>query len=123
MDPSFRILENHDLAIKDGKIMSFSPSGSLDFDARETINAEHCLITPGFINAHTHMPMTYFRGLADDLPLDKWLQEYIWPLESKMVTPEFVYDASLHAAAEMLCNGITLANDMYFHNDRMPMPA
>ncbi len=118
MDPSFRILENHDLAIKDGKIMSFSPSGSLDFDAREIINAENCLITPGFINAHTHMPMTYFRGLADDLPLDKWLQEYIWPLESKMVTPEFVYDASLHAAAEMLCNGITLANDMYFHNDR-----
>ena len=103
---------------REGRKISFSLSGSMDF-MRANHRYRGFLITPGFINAHTHMPMTYFRGLADDLPLDKWLQEYIWPLERKMVTPEFVYDASLHAAAEMLCHGITLTNDMYFHIDRI----
>lgn len=115
MDAGFRILEDHDLAVKDGKILDIFPTGSKDYHAAEEIDATNCLITPGFINAHTHMPMTYFRGLADDLPLDKWLQEYIWPLEARMITTDFVYDASLHAATEMLMHGITLANDMYFH--------
>jgi 5-methylthioadenosine/S-adenosylhomocysteine deaminase len=119
MDESFRILEDHDMAIKDGKILDICPAGSKEYHAAEELEAEGCLITPGFINAHTHMPMTYFRGLADDLPLDRWLQEYIWPLEAKMISPEFVYDASLHAASEMLTHGITLANDMYFYLDQI----
>lgn len=115
MDGEYRILEDHVLVIKDGQILDLCPQGQHHYSAQSIIDASSCLITPGFINAHTHMPMTYFRGLADDLPLDRWLQSYIWPLEAKMITPEFVHDASLHAAAEMLCNGITLANDMYFH--------
>ena len=123
MDAGFRILEDHVLAIKDGRILGFTPIGTKDYEAKKVIDASGCLITPGFINAHTHMPMTYFRGLADDLPLYKWLHEYIWPLEAKMVNAEFVYDAALHATAEMLCNGITLANDMYFHKDQIAAAA
>lgn len=119
MDEDFRILDHHQIAIKDGKILAITPLDDPKYSAVQELDASDCLITPGFINAHTHMPMTYFRGLADDLPLDDWLQKYIWPMEARMLTPDFVYDASLHAAAEMISNGITLANDMYFHIDRI----
>ncbi|GAB1365817.1 amidohydrolase family protein [Candidatus Cloacimonadaceae bacterium] len=115
MDGQSQVLENHSLGINKGKIAAIFPAGSSSFWAKEKINAQNCLVTPGLINAHSHLPMTYFRGLADDLPLQKWLQEYIWPLEAKLVNPEFVYDATLHGAAEMLKNGISTTNDMYFH--------
>lgn len=115
MDGQFRVLDSHTLGINRGKIAAIFPSGSSSYWAKEKINAQNCLVTPGLINAHSHLPMTYFRGLADDLPLQTWLQEYIWPLEAKLVTPEFVYDATLHGAAEMLKNGISTTNDMYFH--------
>ncbi len=115
MDSNFRVLENHCLGINQGRIAAIFPSGSSSFWAKEKLNGQNCLVTPGLINAHSHLPMTYFRGLADDLPLQKWLQELIWPLEAKLVNPEFVYDAALHAAAEMLKNGISTTNDMYFH--------
>jgi 5-methylthioadenosine/S-adenosylhomocysteine deaminase len=115
MDGQFQVLENHSVGINKGKIAAIFHAGSVSYWAKEKINAQNCLVTPGLINAHSHLPMTYFRGLADDLPLQKWLQEYIWPLEAKLVNPEFVYDATLHGAAEMLKNGISTTNDMYFH--------
>ncbi len=120
MDPQFRVLEEHFIAIDSGKILDILPLARLkDFKTKNKIDASGCLVTPGFVNAHTHVPMSYFRGLADDLPLDKWLNDYIWPLEAKMVNEDFVLDSSLHAAAEMIKNGITLCNDMYFHEDRI----
>ncbi len=120
MDPKFRILKGHFMVIDQGRIIDILALDKLkDYESKELIDASGCLITPGFINAHSHMPMTYFRGLADDLPLDTWLNDYIWPLEAKMMTPDFVYDASLHSAAEMIMNGITLTNDMYFHKERV----
>ncbi len=115
MDSGMRILENHSIAIQNGKITDIYPMQEERYIASETIDASDCIVIPGLINSHTHMPMTYFRGLADDLPLDTWLNKYIWPLEAKMVKPQFVYDASLHAAAEMLLSGTVMANDMYFH--------
>ncbi len=75
--------------------------------------SEHALI-PGLVNAHTHAAMTLMRGLADDLPLMRWLEEHIWPAEAKHVSPEFVRDGTLLACAEMLRGGITCFNDMYF---------
>ena len=75
--------------------------------------AEHVLI-PGLVNAHTHAAMALMRGLADDLPLMRWLEEHIWPAEHKHVSPEFVRDGTLLACAEMLRGGITCFNDMYF---------
>ena len=123
MDAQMRVLEAHALALKDGIIIDIYPENEERYQASEFINAENCLITPGLINAHTHLPMSYFKGLADDLPLFKWLNEYIWPLEAKMLAPDFVYDATLHGMAELLLNGITLAQDMYFHCEHIALAA
>jgi 5-methylthioadenosine/S-adenosylhomocysteine deaminase len=78
------------------------------------IKLEHHVLIPGLINTHTHSPMSLMRGLADDLPLMDWLNNYIWPSEQKHVSAEFVYDGSLLACAEMLRSGTTCFNDMYF---------
>ena len=83
-------------------------------DARSVELPGHVLI-PGLVNAHTHAAMTLMRGLADDLPLMRWLTEHIWPVEMRHVTPEFVRDGTLLACAEMLRGGITCFNDMYFY--------
>lgn len=115
MDGSFRVLEEHCIGIVGSRIEAIFPRQSSAYEAMERIDATNCLVVPGLINTHSHLPMTYFRGLADDLPLHKWLQEYIWPLEAKLVNADFVFDATLHGAAEMIKNGITCSNDMYFH--------
>jgi 5-methylthioadenosine/S-adenosylhomocysteine deaminase len=77
---------------------------------------EHALI-PGLVNAHTHNPMTLMRGLADDLPLMRWLREHIWPAEAKAIGPEFVRDGVELAVAEMLRGGTTCCNENYFFPD------
>ncbi len=71
-------------------------------------------IFPGLINTHTHLGMSYFRGLADDLPLMTWLNDHIWPAEKKHVSPQFVYDATMLSIAESIRSGVTCLNDMYF---------
>ncbi|PKN80684.1 MAG: cytosine deaminase [Candidatus Cloacimonetes bacterium HGW-Cloacimonetes-1] len=114
IDPEMRVLKNHNIAIQNGIIRDIYPTTSAIYEAAETIDAQDCIVIPGLINAHTHVPMTYFRGLADDLPLDTWLRNHIWPAEARHVSPRLVYDASLHGAAEMIKNGIVLLNDMYF---------
>lgn len=79
----------------------------------EIINCSGCVVMPGLINCHTHLPMVYFRGLADDLPLEVWLREHIWPAESKQLNPDMVYGATQLAAAECIRGGTTCVNDMY----------
>ncbi len=74
------------------------------------------LVLPGFVNAHTHLPMVLFRGLADDLLLRVWLEEHIWPIE-KDLCPEDVYWGALFGLAEMIRGGTTTCADMYFHTD------
>ena len=69
---------------------------------------------PGLVNTHTHAAMTLLRGLADDLTLEKWLTEHIFPAEGKNVSPEFVYDGTLLAALEMIEGGTTTFADMYY---------
>ena len=85
-------------------------------DAR-VISGKNKVLLPGFINTHSHAAMVFFRGLADDLPLKEWLEKYIWPAETKWLTPEFVNDATELACLEMLKAGITTYNDMYFFGD------
>ena len=72
------------------------------------------MLVPGLVNAHTHAAMTLFRGLADDMPLDNWLREAIWPAEQRWVSAEMVRDGSKLAIAEMLRAGITCFSDQYF---------
>ncbi len=115
-EPAATVLENHALIIKNGLITAILPSKEVATAYQAPIEnhyTTHALL-PGFINAHTHLAMNYFRGLADDLPLMDWLNHHIWPAEKKWVSHEFVRDASLFAMAEMIRTGTTCFNDMYF---------
>jgi len=84
----------------------------------EVIDGKGKLAIPGLVNAHTHLPMVLFRGLAEDIPLKTWLEDYIWPIE-RTLQPEEVYWASLLGLAEMIRTGTTLFADMYFHSDEI----
>lgn len=117
IEPAGVVLENHAVAVRDGKIVDLLPqtlAASRYTAARNVSLPEHVLI-PGLVNAHAHAAMNLMRGIADDLPLMRWLQEAIWPIEGKHVSADFVRDGTLLAAAEMLRGGITTCNDMYFH--------
>jgi len=113
------LLHEHCVVIDDGRITDILPSANVaeHYNANiEKTYAQHMLM-PGLINAHTHSPMSLFRGLADDLPLDIWLNEHIWPAEAKWISEEFVHDGTQLAIAEMLRAGTTCFNDMYFFPD------
>jgi len=116
VEPAGAVLENHCVAVREGSIEAVLPRAEAEarFAAHARVElAEHVLI-PGLVNAHTHAAMSLMRGLADDLPLMRWLEEHIWPAEAKHVSPSFVKDGSLLACAEMLRGGVTCFNDMYF---------
>jgi 5-methylthioadenosine/S-adenosylhomocysteine deaminase len=113
------VLTDHAVAVRDGKIEALLPAAEArqrfaDYEAVEL--GEHVLM-PGLVNAHTHAAMTLMRGLSDDLPLMRWLEEHVWPAEKRHVSREFVRDGTLLACAEMLRGGITCFNDMYFFPD------
>ena len=114
--PRGTVHEHHALVIAGGAIIDLLPAQqALERYAGAQIYelGDHVLI-PGLINLHTHAAMTLMRGLADDLPLMSWLNDHIWPVESRIVDANFVRDGALLACAEMLRGGITLFNDMYF---------
>ena len=113
------VLEQHSIAVEDGRITAIAPrvQAQSQIDARETVTLSGHALIPGLINAHTHSPMTLFRGLADDMPLMSWLNDHIWPAESRWVHEEFVADGSRLAIAEMIRSGTTCFNDMYFFPD------
>jgi len=116
VEPAGAVLEHHAVAVRDGKIEAVLPAAGAaarfpGYAARDL--PDHVLI-PGLVNAHTHAAMTLLRGLADDLPLLRWLQEHIWPAEARHASADFVRDGTLIACAEMLRGGITCFNDMYF---------
>jgi 5-methylthioadenosine/S-adenosylhomocysteine deaminase len=112
-------LENHAIAIDGGRIVGLHPlpDARSRFAPKERIALDRHLVTPGLVNAHTHAPMTLLRGVGDDLPLKRWLQERIWPLEMALVDEQFVHDGAQLAAAEMLRAGVTTCSDMYFYPD------
>lgn len=116
VEPDGVVLERHSLVVDGGRIAAVLPSAQAQsaYESDTTVNLDHHALIPGLINAHTHTPMTLFRGLADDLPLMTWLNEHIWPAEGAWVSPEFVRDGTRHAVAEMLRSGTTCFSDMYF---------
>ena len=111
------VLTNHAVAVDKGRILAILPSGEARarFAPGKHVNLPDHILIPGLINLHTHAAMTLMRGLADDLPLMDWLQKHIWPAEAAHVSPQFVYDGTRLACAEMLKGGITCFNDMYFY--------
>ena len=84
--------------------------------ADQVISAKGCAVMPGLVNAHTHAAMTLFRGYADDMPLQQWLEEHIWPVEAHL-TDNDVYTGTMLACLEMIRSGTTAFADMYFHMD------
>ena len=125
INEKMEIIENGAIAIKNNRILKIGKTELLEeeYTSDKIFDASSNIVMPGLINAHTHIPMTYFRGLADDLPLDEWLQNYIWPAEAKFLSEDFVYDAALHGAAEMIKNGTTMFNDMYFFSKQTALAA
>jgi 5-methylthioadenosine/S-adenosylhomocysteine deaminase len=117
--PEAEVLENHSLAIKDGRIHAILPTTEAiqAFQAEQEKDLPGHALLPGLINTHTHASMTLLRGLADDMPLMTWLNEHIWPAEGKWISEEFIQDGSQLAFAEMLLGGTTCFNDMYFFPD------
>jgi 5-methylthioadenosine/S-adenosylhomocysteine deaminase len=109
-------IERGSVAIRNGEIVDVGPSSSIDkkYDAKTVIKAGGMAVTPGFVNAHTHVPMVLFRGIADDLDLMDWLQNFIFPAEAKNVDREFVKWGTRLAAAEMIRSGTTTFADMYY---------
>jgi 5-methylthioadenosine/S-adenosylhomocysteine deaminase len=121
MDPNRRILENGYVIVKGDTLVAVGqgrpqmPGGPIF--TKQTIEAQGALILPGFINGHTHVPMTLFRGLRDDVTLDEWLRKYIFPAEAKNVTEDFVRWGTRLAAAEQIRAGVTTFADMYYFED------
>jgi 5-methylthioadenosine/S-adenosylhomocysteine deaminase len=109
-------IENGSVAISDGRIVAVGKSADIDkrFSGKTTLNAKGMAVTPGFVNAHTHVPMTLFRGIADDRELMDWLRNFIFPAEAKNVNREFVKWGTRLAAAEMIRSGTTTFADMYY---------
>src|SRR6266436_178039 len=119
MDGQRRILEDGAIAVKGDAILALGPRAEIEskYAAPQTINAKGKLVLPGFINGHTHVPMTLFRGLHDDVTLHDWLYKYIFPAEAKNVNEEFVRWGTRLAAAEQIRGGVTTFADMYYFED------
>lgn len=119
MDEKFHIFEPGALAVNGDQIIAVGQEDDLlaAYDANETIDCGAKVLLPGLINAHTHVPMTLIRGLADDLRLDVWLLGYMMPVEREFVSPEFVRLGTKLACAEMIKSGVTCFADMYYFED------
>ncbi|MFB3095049.1 MAG: amidohydrolase family protein, partial [Candidatus Acidiferrales bacterium] len=121
MDADRRVIEDGAVAVRGERIVAVGPAGELNrrYRARHRLQADGRLVLPGLINAHTHAAMSLYRGVADDLTLEEWLQDYIFPLEAKLTTPESVYWGTKLAALEMIRGGITTFVDMYYFEDKV----
>ena len=113
------------VAVKGDSIVGVGNEEELrkEFSAQETIDCSGKILMPGLINAHTHVPMTLLRGLADDLRLDVWLMCYMMPVEREFVSPEFVRLGTLLACAEQIRSGVTTFNDMYYFEEDVAQAA
>jgi 5-methylthioadenosine/S-adenosylhomocysteine deaminase len=118
-EPEITPVEGLSIAVREGRIVAVLPRAEIG--ARYRADAEHerptHVLMPGLVNAHSHAGMVLMRGYADDLPLERWLGERIWPAESRWINREFVADGTRLAIAEMLRGGVTCFADMYYFPD------
>jgi len=119
MDKENRVIEDGFIGIREDTIVYI---GRNKIDADEIIDAKGGIILPGLINGHTHIPMSLFRGLAEDISLKEWLENYIFPIERRL-TPELVYTGALLSCAEMIMSGTTTFCDMYIFEDEVAKAA
>lgn len=116
VEPQDLVLSDHAVAIDDGKIIDIlpAPEARQRYEASVLVQRPDHVLLPGFVNAHTHAAMSLLRGIADDLPLETWLSDVIWPVENRCVSAEMVRDGTRLAIAEMLHSGCTCFSDQYF---------
>ncbi len=116
-DEPGRVLKEGAVAVRDGRIVAVDERAVVEnrFMADSQLGGPDYAVMPGLVNGHTHVPMVYFRGLADDLPLREWLEHRIWPAEAQWLSEEFCRDAAALACVEMLKAGVTAYNNMYFY--------
>jgi 5-methylthioadenosine/S-adenosylhomocysteine deaminase len=116
VEPDGLVLTDHAVAISDGRIVDILPASRAKrtFRPGTLVDRPGHVLIPGLINTHTHAAMSLFRGFADDLPLERWLREHIWPAEKRWVSAEMVRDGTRHAMAEMLLSGVSCFSDQYF---------
>ncbi len=119
MDPERRVLDGGSVVIHGDRIEAVLEAGDAIPAANEIVDATGHLVIPGSVNTHGHIPMVLLRGLADDLSLMEWLEDYIFPAEGKNVSPEFVYWGSLLACIEMARSGTTTFTDMYYFEEEV----
>lgn len=118
VDPVNTIIDNGFVAVKNDSIIAVSPETERNnFRAEEIVDADNGIIMPGLVNAHCHTPMSLFRGLADDLPLMTWLNDYMFKAEAKYINPENTLLGATLSCIEMLLSGTTLVCDGYFHEE------
>jgi len=119
MDALHAIIDDGAVVVTGDTIVAVGPRSEVDarYAPTQTIDAKGKLVLPGFINGHTHVPMTLFRGLHDDVTLNDWLYKYIFPAEAKNVNEEFVRWGTRLAAAEQIRGGVTTFADMYYFED------
>jgi 5-methylthioadenosine/S-adenosylhomocysteine deaminase len=120
VNPNFDVIEDGIVCIRDSLIKKIQTRIEDDLPpAQKKIDARGAIVMPGLVNTHSHLPMTLFRGLADDLPLHEWLEKYIFPAENKHLTPDTVRIGSQLACAEMILSGTTTCCDGYFLEDHV----
>ena len=116
VEPDDLVLSDHAVVVNDGKIVELLPAQEARRRYKPGVlvqRPDHILV-PGFVNAHTHAAMSLLRGIADDLPLERWLEEGVWPVEKCWISAEMVRDGTRLAIAEMLLSGCTCFSDQYF---------
>ena len=118
-DAQHRVIDNGAVAIRNDRIVGVGTRAEIDarFQARQRLDRPDAILAPGLIDTHTHAPMSLFRGIADDLNLQQWLERYIFPAEAKNVSPDFVRWGTRLACLEMLLGGTTTFTDMYYFED------
>jgi 5-methylthioadenosine/S-adenosylhomocysteine deaminase len=121
MDGQRRVLRDGAVAIKGDAIVAVDATAQIEaaYDAPKIIDAHGALVMPGLINAHTHMSMSFFRGLADDLALDDWLHKYIFPAEARFLNPDFITWSTRLSLLEMMQGGTTTVADMYYFEEQV----
>jgi 5-methylthioadenosine/S-adenosylhomocysteine deaminase len=119
MDAQHRVIENGAVAIVGDHIAEVGPRAAIEkaWQPKQRLDRPNAILAPGLINTHTHAPMSLFRGIADDLRLQEWLEKYIFPAEAKNVDAEFVRWGTRLACLEMALSGTTTYTDMYYFED------
>ncbi|MEX2494976.1 MAG: TRZ/ATZ family hydrolase [Woeseia sp.] len=125
VEPDGATLTDRAVAVNEGRILEVlsAAEAKSKYRPREIVDRPNHVLIPGLVNAHTHAAMTLFRGIADDLPLERWLTDGIWPSEKRWASAEMVRDGTRHAIAEMLRSGVTCFSDQYFFPEVVAMTA